>query len=783
MTWIDEIKPEYGTVTGQFVMVSHDSADEDLTPDVQPLNGTVLLTPTVNAGRIDDTVFAQIATVEARIFGGQIVDDEDTPGIRILSTDTNIVDADWAWRATFQIDSGIHLRPLDFKVDAGKTVHLTGQTLPIDHTPHQIIQGEQGASITGVDQVAPDVMRVVIEDPATGEQKSTAILLPEGPRGPEGPYGGTEVTDPQVATYITTETATRAALESAYRRSVSPREYGAVGDGITDDTAAMQAAVDSGMPVHVPAGQWVVSGVITDKPLQLDLAEGAILRHLKTGACITVQGSEATVPTPLTVDATPGVRTITAPGHGLAAGDWVRLASDAWFDELVTKIKHGELAQVESVDGDAVTLCTPVASGPYRVSDSARLARLSMVDGVRITGPGSIVGQYEPALQQIGIVARLCRDVTIDGITSRGIDQRHIFLPDCSDFTVQRCVIDWAVHTSQAYGVSVCNAAQDGRVIHNVFRNVRHTFSTNNEPAFPGVPRRIQAGWNTVRWSSTALGGSQGGGDAIDTHAAAEDIWFDYNIVEGSAGQGINFEARSGRIVGNRVRSTTSNGIVFHNESSLAGTVKVTDNIVEDAGANGIDVRPGTRNGIHDLRGVDVSRNIVRRAASYGMVIGSIATGTGTVDGLTLTHNRIEDNGGGTALYVRGASGVVQMGNTASGGGTVISVVELPSASPGDAPGFSIQSISSGTVAVGPSTTYLRLAATSTDTLHTITGGARGQVLTIRLGSASAAATIASTGNIKLASPFTMASIYDTLTLACINPGGTWVEVSRVDFA
>lgn len=144
MNWIDDLVPEYGTVTGQFVMVSHDSADEDLAPDVQPLNGTVLLTPTVTAGRIDNTVFAQIANVEARIFGGQIVDDEDAPGIRILSTDTNIVDADWAWRATFQIDSGIRLRPLDFKLEAGNTVHLTGQTLPIEHVPHQIIQGEQG---------------------------------------------------------------------------------------------------------------------------------------------------------------------------------------------------------------------------------------------------------------------------------------------------------------------------------------------------------------------------------------------------------------------------------------------------------------------------------------------------------------------------------------------------------------------------------------------------------------------------------------------------------------
>lgn len=37
-----------------------------------------------------------------------------------------------------------------------------------------------------------------------------------GPRGPEGPYGGASVTDPQVASYVGADTATRAALENGF---------------------------------------------------------------------------------------------------------------------------------------------------------------------------------------------------------------------------------------------------------------------------------------------------------------------------------------------------------------------------------------------------------------------------------------------------------------------------------------------------------------------------------------------------------------------------------------
>ena len=116
----------YCTVTGTFVAVDADSADADSFPDVQPLNGTITLTPTTNAGRVDDA-FAQILPITVRVFGGQIVDDEDLPGVRILATDANIGVADWAWRASFKLD-GLSLDPLTFKAPRDTTVSLTSRS-------------------------------------------------------------------------------------------------------------------------------------------------------------------------------------------------------------------------------------------------------------------------------------------------------------------------------------------------------------------------------------------------------------------------------------------------------------------------------------------------------------------------------------------------------------------------------------------------------------------------------------------------------------------------------
>ena len=51
--------------------------------------------------------------------------------------------------------------------------------------------------------------------------------------------------------------------------AVTPQMFGAVGDGVTDDSAAFQAAVDSGRAVSVPAGHYRVGGVTVTGPLTM----------------------------------------------------------------------------------------------------------------------------------------------------------------------------------------------------------------------------------------------------------------------------------------------------------------------------------------------------------------------------------------------------------------------------------------------------------------------------------------------------------------------------------
>lgn len=82
----------------------------------------------------------------------------------------------------------------------------------------------------------------------------------KGERGPEGPYGGTAVTDPQVAQLLTEGPATAPILASKVGKgelSLSVADY-------PTPEAAVSAAMASGAPLYWPPGQWATNSAIPD---------------------------------------------------------------------------------------------------------------------------------------------------------------------------------------------------------------------------------------------------------------------------------------------------------------------------------------------------------------------------------------------------------------------------------------------------------------------------------------------------------------------------------------
>lgn len=256
-----------------------------------------------------------------------------------------------------------------------------------------------------------------------------------------------------------------------------------------------------------------------------------------------------------------------------------------------------------------------------------------------------------------------------------------------------------------AYGFSFANACRDSGARYNDIEYTRHAFTTNNEAAYPGLRRRMLFAHNTIHSTSVALGGSQLGGDAIDTHTAAEDIWIEYNNVLSSSGQGINSECRTGRIVGNKIKNTVGIGISVHNESGLSGRVTVANNEVRHSGGVGIYVRMGARGSTATYEYILVSGNLVSHVTGNGVQIGVLSATTPAMQGVTATGNVAVRAGGTYALYIANASGVTAANNRGVGGSTNVTVID--SAPVGDDPGYLLRTIASGVATITPAVKYL----------------------------------------------------------------------------
>jgi hypothetical protein len=86
-------------------------------------------------------------------------------------------------------------------------------------------------------------------------------------------------------------------LTEAVLRSANVRLYGAIGNGSTDDHAAFQAAINSGLPVYVPAGTYAISTGLTmgNDGQAFTGPKGAILKKTAGVDCLTVTANRCQI--------------------------------------------------------------------------------------------------------------------------------------------------------------------------------------------------------------------------------------------------------------------------------------------------------------------------------------------------------------------------------------------------------------------------------------------------------------------------------------------------------
>jgi Periplasmic copper-binding protein (NosD) len=299
-----------------------------------------------------------------------------------------------------------------------------------------------------------------------------------------------------------------------------------------------------------------------------------------TDSWLQFSGSIGT-PVALTSNAAEGSKTVACNTTTFQKGDMVKVYSNKVWDSTRTSTRVGEICFVETVNSASqLTLTTPLQD-TYNLSDVANIVKITPVE-IMIEN-GTIIG---PAGDNEARGLRITRgkNCLIQNLRTEGFDVNQIQLTDCVRSTVDNCYFQEANHSSMAYGVSFADASQDCIASNNHFTDIRHSLSTNNNVTTSwGIVRRILFTGNTVTDSSPAIGGA--GGDAIDTHGGADDIFIIDNTVFSSSGVGINVEANRATIRGNRVKGSGSVGIQWQPYGDgRKSKIQINDNILTGVG-------------------------------------------------------------------------------------------------------------------------------------------------------------------------------------------------------
>lgn len=324
---------------------------------------------------------------------------------------------------------------------------------------------------------------------------------------------------------------------------VSVKDFGAVGDGVTDDTAAIQAALDSGSKmVYAPQGDYKITGQLL-APRGVSLKGDGIgvtvfdasgIDYLvagATGANSVIKTEEGTfdpLPSLLNNVATNDKEITFVSSHGLVVGDIIHIynpTDGSWLGNR-SVYRAGEYLKVSAVSGNTVRFEGSVVDD-YQVAD-VDLYKVNMVS-VNFSGFTLHCNPNAQGTSFRGLQLHTCKHSSIRDVEVITAPYIGIGTVMCFDITIDNCnaTDNFEDEFGGEYGLAISNCTYVD-VTNGYYVSQRHGITTGGGSGVGATTCRFMTFTNN---HVTTEGTVQG----FDLHGNAEYVTISNNIFDSGA--------------------------------------------------------------------------------------------------------------------------------------------------------------------------------------------------------------------------------------------------------
>lgn len=362
--------------------------------------------------------------------------------------------------------------------------------------------------------------------------------------------------------------------------------FGAAGDGVTDDAADIQAAIDSGAPIirgsnktYKVNSKLTLRSNLVLKDMTLDFSSLTALDG-SFRICVKAAGSgivDSSVLASNAVAKTYSVTVSTGEGSKFAAGDYVLLASEDLYNYPSASVKRGEIKQVQAVVGDVVSFREAIYEG-YTTANTAKLNKLSMLSNIVLDNV-KIIGTNTENNANVGFSANYVNGLVVRNGSFKDIDLYELALYNVVNFDVAANQYDGVRYTGTGtafYGIALFNCTQWGTVRANRGEELRHLVVTSSSGSYYGQPYFIAICHNVMR---NAMAGDGYASWAYENHGFGRFITWANNLAD-SCHTGINLEKGDQVVVGNILKNCRISGINIDTEGREMQNILIANNLI-----------------------------------------------------------------------------------------------------------------------------------------------------------------------------------------------------------